>query len=391
MDDKSRKDQRHQPGITDFFSFADRISSQKTNRESLRGIFWEVELPWGGDRDRTVPTATAPGAALPLLPKVIHTGIGGTFGTEDRHFRFFCQRKLLERCFNQRTICEAKPPDKDPEPPFCCGLVGEGPSRNWPMCNQLVTLCMWFSEREGLNLYISRIIMGWASPSMEHLQVQQCWVPGKASWVPEAINHLREKLKPSSSKTFELLTWKAAFPWLGFFSQFQRFNLWEQRATLAGDAVLIEPIAASPSCFVCGTRGLQQMGQIGLGLSSASGISQVPSQRKNSGNVQHPFQMKCCQKKTSWKHFPILHGSFMSSWEILWILLVLIHISDGKYVLYPNLSKLSFHPNIFPRMGQTKRCIIHPQAGTGCEGPSKPPVTLTLPSVATGSLSHSQN
>lgn len=26
-------------------------------------------------------------------------------------------------------IREAKPPDKDPESPFCCGLVGEGPSK----------------------------------------------------------------------------------------------------------------------------------------------------------------------------------------------------------------------------------------------------------------------
>lgn len=42
-------------------------------------------------------------------------------------------------------------------------------------------------------------------------------------------------------------------------------------------------------------------------------------------------------------------------------------------------------------MGQTKRCIIDPQAGTGCEGPCKPPVTLTLPTGATGSLSHPQN
>lgn len=100
MDDKSRKDQRHQPGITDCFCFADRISCQKPNRESLRGLFWEVELPWGGDR--AVPTATAPHAAVLLLPKMIHTGFEGTFGTEDRHFRFFCQRKLLERMFQSK-------------------------------------------------------------------------------------------------------------------------------------------------------------------------------------------------------------------------------------------------------------------------------------------------
>lgn len=79
MDDKSGEVQRRQSGTTDCFCFTARISSQKPNRESLCGLFWEVELTRCGDRDRAAPAATAPGAAAPLCPKLILTGFGGVF------------------------------------------------------------------------------------------------------------------------------------------------------------------------------------------------------------------------------------------------------------------------------------------------------------------------
>lgn len=96
MDDKSGRDQRHQSGATDCFCFPDRVSSQNANPTGRVCIFWEVELTGCGDGDRAAPAATAPGAAVPLHPKLIPPGFGGSFGTEDRYFRFFCQGKLLE-------------------------------------------------------------------------------------------------------------------------------------------------------------------------------------------------------------------------------------------------------------------------------------------------------
>lgn len=71
------------------------------------------------------------------------------------------------------------------------------------MCNHLVTLYTWVCEREGLNLYLSRVIMGWAPPGIEHLQIQQCWLPGKASQVPDQPPQKKVK---AVTKTFELLT-----------------------------------------------------------------------------------------------------------------------------------------------------------------------------------------
>lgn len=52
------------------------------------------------------------GAAVPLSLNRSTPGSEGSFGTEDRHFRFFCQRKLLERMFQSNLwgqTCRAGP------------------------------------------------------------------------------------------------------------------------------------------------------------------------------------------------------------------------------------------------------------------------------------------
>lgn len=99
MDDKSGKDQRNLSETIYCFLFHWEDFLSKPNRESVHGLFWEVELPGCGGS--AVPAAMAPGA-VPLLPNLNHTRLGGIFETEDGHCRFSCQRKLLERMFQPK-------------------------------------------------------------------------------------------------------------------------------------------------------------------------------------------------------------------------------------------------------------------------------------------------
>lgn len=314
------------------------------------------------------------GAAVPLSLNRSTPGSEGSLGQRTDISGSSAKGNFWKGCFN--PICEAKPAEQDPEPSFCWGLVGEGPGKapeltHVPPAGHTLPVVY---EREGLNLHIPRFMMGWAPPGTEHLGVQQCWVPQKASQVPE-VKKLKAIITPLNCWLDKLRFLSWVFSWS------PRVNLWEQRATLAGDAVLIEPIAASPSCFVLEHEGCSRWGQIGLGLSELCLCCFTsPSTEKCAASLVREKQ------PGNISQFLMVHlWGAGKSYEFSWYCR-----TDGKSGLYPNLSKWSCHSNIFSRMGQTWRCIIDPQAGAGCEGPCKPPVTLTLPAGATGSLPHPQ-
>lgn len=83
-----------------------------------------------------------------------------------------------------------------------------------------------------------------------------------------------------------------------------------------------------------------------------------PFREKNTrGMCSCPFQMKHFQGKTAWKHFPVPDGSFMRSWEILWILLFFVEPMGKLYYIqispdYPSILVL------FPEWGRPKGTLL---------------------------------